>query len=103
MGLAACTLAQPKSLPPQAEAAELADRVFEILNQDPELAADDAINVTPADGAIELSGIVTSWHEHRQATRDAFAAGAQEVFNSIRVRNSPMISRSFVYTHPPTG
>ncbi len=78
-------------------------RITRMLRWTPELEANDVITTTVRNGKAELSGIVSSWAEHRNATRIAFEAGAKTVLNSLKVREAPHASsRTFNYeTSPP--
>src|SRR5689334_20854072 len=81
---------------------ELESRIYSKINIDLILGPEDVIAVTVRSGNANLGGIVNTWKEHRQATHDAFQAGAKTVLNHIRVREDPSRSeRKFFFTQDP--
>lgn len=83
---------------------ELQARIENRLSLDPHLGATTEIDVQVSNSQANLGGVVENWSQHRDATHDAFQAGASTVVNHLRVRSDPVASeRRFIYTQDPVG
>jgi osmotically-inducible protein OsmY len=85
----------PDSLPPheispqfksQSPDDQLKDRVITKLYWNPLIDwVHDDVNVQVVKGVVQFSGFVDDWVEHLVVTQEAFAAGAKQVENSLKV------------------